>query len=215
MTTPEIVSQCGAVLLAAGAGRRMGHRPKSLLRRDGEPLVLRQARMLGGAGCAPIVVVLGHHREALLHVLEAAQDQDRRLQWVTNPAPEEDPASSLRCGLAALPASLATIVVALGDQPLLEQADFDAVLHVWRTRQPGTELVVPMHAGQPGHPLVFGAALRQAVERGDSVRQWRRAHAQQVQVFAAKHPRYTTDVDTPEALQRLEDEQDVVLTWSA
>jgi len=36
-----------AVVMAAGAGRRMGHMPKSLLRRDGEPLLLRQIRLLG------------------------------------------------------------------------------------------------------------------------------------------------------------------------
>lgn len=213
MTTPDIISQTGAVLLAAGAGRRMGHRPKSLLLRDGEPLVLRQARMLAGAGCAPIVVVLGHHHEALRPVLEAAQGSHPEMRWVNNPAPEEDPASSLRRGLAALPTSLTTIVVALGDQPLLEPQDFDAVLHAWRTRHSGTELVVPMHAGQPGHPLVFGAALRQAVAQGASVRAWRRIHVEQVQVFAADHPRYTTDVDTPEALEQLARVHGIRLLW--
>ena len=215
MTSAEAGGPIGAVVLAAGAGRRMGDRPKSLLRRDGEPLLLRQIRLLAQAGCAPIVVVLGHHREALQQVLEPARPHQPGLAWVTNPAPEDDPASSLRCGLQALAPDLAGILVALGDQPLLEPDDFDAIVHAWRARARGVHLVVPMHQGAPGHPLALGATLRQAVAQGGSVRTWRRAHPDQVQALAAGHARYTTDVDTPEALQRLAREQGVRLTWPA
>jgi len=154
----------GAVVLAAGAGRRMGHRPKSLLERDGEPLLLRQVRLLAQAGCARIVVVLGHHRQALLRVLEPAQARYPSLTWVTNPKPEEDPATSLAYGLRALPPDTVTLLVALGDQPLLQEGDAQAVLHAWRTRQDKVHLVVPVHGGEPGHPLAFGAVLRAAVQ---------------------------------------------------
>ena len=46
------------LLLAAGAGRRMGG-PKALVELDGEPLVRRALRVLADGGCAPLVVVLG------------------------------------------------------------------------------------------------------------------------------------------------------------
>ena len=49
----------GAVLLAAGRGRRIGSRPKSLLRVDGDLLIHRQIRVLKRLGIAPIIVVLG------------------------------------------------------------------------------------------------------------------------------------------------------------
>ncbi|HPU21133.1 MAG TPA: NTP transferase domain-containing protein, partial [Alicycliphilus sp.] len=65
--------QLAAVLMAAGAGRRMGHVPKSLLLRGGEPLLLRHVRLLVQAGAAHIVVVLGHHAEALQAVLAQAR----------------------------------------------------------------------------------------------------------------------------------------------
>ncbi|MBZ0225425.1 MAG: nucleotidyltransferase family protein [Comamonas sp.] len=205
----------GAVVLAAGAGRRMGHRPKSLLQRDGEPLLLRQVRLLAAAGCAPIVVVLGHHRQALLRVLEPAQTRYRPLQWVSNPAPEEDPASSLACGLQALPSDTSTILVTLGDQPLLQDGDAQAVLDAWRSRAAGVQLVVPVHGGEPGHPLAFGAVVRAAVQGGASVRAWRRAHPGQVAQLVADHARYTTDVDTPQALHGLEQAHGVHLAWPA
>lgn len=215
MTTPEAAGGIGAVVLAAGAGRRMGHRPKALLERGGEPLLLRQARLLAQAGCARIAVVLGHHREIIEPVLNAAQARYPSLQWVVNPAPEEDPATSLACGLRALPTGMSTFLVALGDQPLLQDGDAQAVLHAWQTRAPGVQLVVPVHGGEPGHPLAFGATVRAAVQGGASVRAWRRAHPDQVAPLAAEHARYTTDVDTPEALERLAHEHGVRLAWPA
>ena len=48
----------GAVLLAAGSGSRMGHRPKSLLELGGVPLIRRQLIALSGAGMDEVVVVL-------------------------------------------------------------------------------------------------------------------------------------------------------------
>ena len=55
----------GAVLLAAGAGSRLGHRPKALLELGGVPLVMRQLIALSGAGVDEVAVVLGHHAEAI------------------------------------------------------------------------------------------------------------------------------------------------------
>jgi CTP:molybdopterin cytidylyltransferase MocA len=128
------------------------------------------------------------------------------LCWVLNPAPDEGPGGSLRCGLAALPPDVDTLLVLLGDQPLLEPQDLQALLAAWRARPAGVELVLPQHAGQPGHPIVFGPLLRRAVmqaQGGRGVREWRRAHPAQVQALALEHARCTTDVDTPEDLRRL------------
>jgi molybdenum cofactor cytidylyltransferase len=55
----------GAVLLAAGAGTRLGGRPKALLELGGVPLILRQLIALSGAGVDEVVVVLGHHADAV------------------------------------------------------------------------------------------------------------------------------------------------------
>ena len=118
-----------AVVMAAGAGRRMGYFPKSLLERDGEPLLLRQIRLLGEAGVEHIVVVLGHHAQALQAVLSQARvPAPVSLHWVVNAVPDEGPGASLRCGLAALPADVGQLLVQLADQPLLELPDVQAVL---------------------------------------------------------------------------------------
>ncbi|AVO50449.1 nucleotidyltransferase family protein [Melaminivora suipulveris] len=210
---PAAPPACAAVLLAAGAGRRMGHLPKSLLRRDGETLLARQVRLLAAAGAAHIAVVLGHHADSLLPELQRLDAGATRLSWAVNPEPDAGPGSSLRCGLALLP-DAATVLVALADQPLLELGDMQAVLHAWQQRGAGTELLVPTHGGQPGHPIAFGPQLRAAVMAmadGQGVREWRRAHPQQVQHLPAAHARYCTDVDTPQNLERLQRECGVTL----
>lgn len=208
-----------AVVMAAGAGSRIGHRPKSLLRRDGEALIARQLRLLHAAGVTEAVVVLGHHAGLIRAELERLQAQPRYagLRWTLNPSPDDGPGSSLRCGLAALPADLDGVLVVLGDQPLLELQDLRAVLDAWAARAPGIELVVPLHAGQPGHPLVFGPLARRAVMAGSGgagLREWRRAHPEQVQALPVDHPRCTTDIDTESDLERLSAEQGISLTWS-
>ena len=55
----------GAVLLAAGAGSRLGNKPKSLLELDGVPLIHRQLAALSGAGVDEVVVVLGDRKSVV------------------------------------------------------------------------------------------------------------------------------------------------------
>jgi choline kinase len=49
-------SSLAAVLMAAGAGARMGQRPKSLLELDGVPLICRQVMALREAGVSELVL---------------------------------------------------------------------------------------------------------------------------------------------------------------
>ena len=105
----------GAVLLAAGAGERMGGRPKALLELGGVPLVLRQLIALSGAGVDEVAVVLGHHADAI----EPAVRQFP-ISLVRNPSPGDAQASSVRLGLQAPSPRPDAVVVALADQPLTD-----------------------------------------------------------------------------------------------
>lgn len=212
----------GAVIMAAGAGRRLGGVPKSLLRRNGEPLLLRQVRVVAAVGVEAVTVVLGHHADKLAAVLDRsiASAPDRyagiHVNRVVNPAPDEGTGSSLRCGLAMLPDQLSTYLVVLGDQPLLEAEDAAAMLTAWQSRPAGIQLIVPQHANRLGHPVVFGAEVYRDVMRahdGRGVREWRQAHPERVSTLPVSHDRFTVDVDTPTDLDRLRDEFGVQLDW--
>ncbi|MBS0445976.1 MAG: nucleotidyltransferase family protein [Proteobacteria bacterium] len=202
----------GAVLLAAGAGMRMGRRPKSLLQLGGVPLIRRQLIALSGAGVDEVVVVLGHHADAIEPLVA-----DFPVTLVRNPDPDAGQAGSLRIGLAALTSRVDAVLVALADQPLVDAHDVNALIGAYKRR--GThELVVPQVAGEPGHPLIFSADLRQQILAGEAsvgCRQWRAAHPEQVMAYETDNRHYVVDLDSEEDLTRFEQRYGHRLRWPA
>lgn len=209
----------GAVVMAAGAGRRMGARPKCLLQRDGVSLLARTVGALVASGVREIAVVLGHHAARVnveLDAIEAALPAGVRLHRALNPSPDDGPGSSLRCGLAVLPGNLDAVVVALADQPLITEEDVAAVVAAWQHRAEGASLLVPQFEGQPGHPLIFDAAVRDAMARttgARGLREWRRAHPSRVALMPAPHAHYTRDIDSEADLADLQRDTGVALVW--
>ena len=101
-----------SVILAAGASTRLG-RPKQLAVWAGESLLRRIVRTaLAGGG--PVLVVTGCQAEAM-----AAHLADLPVTVVVNAAWEEGMASSLRCGIAALPPGATGALLLNCDQPLV------------------------------------------------------------------------------------------------
>lgn len=201
----------GAVLLAAGAGERIGRRPKALLELGGVPLIRRQLIALSGAGVDEVALVLGHHAQAIEPVVQAFA-----VTVVHNPRPDDGQASSLRLGLRALAGKLDAVMVVLADQPLIHAQDLTALIAAYKQRPEGREMVVPQVQGEPGNPVIFSAAVRDAVLAGDArvgCRHWRRAHPDAVHFFATDNRRYRVDIDSEEDRERFERETGHRLAW--
>lgn len=200
----------GAVLLAAGSGSRLGGRPKSLLELGGVPLIRRQLIALSGAGVDEVVVVLGHHAEAI----EAAV-REFPVTLARNPSPDDGQASSVRIGLAALGGRLDAVIVALADQPLVNAQDVSALIGAFKKR--GTAaMLVPRVNGEPGNPVIFEAALHDewlAGEANAACRRWREANPERVQWLDTDNTRYRIDIDTPEDMQRFTLRTGHTLRW--
>lgn len=127
------------LVLAAGEGRRFGG-PKAPFVLDGERLVDRAVRVLRGAGCDPVVVVLG----AWVGDVPGAS-------VVVNEGWSTGMGSSLRAGLAALEGGDADrVVVTLVDLPGLTA---EAVRRLVET--PG-DLAQAAYDGERGHPVLLG-----------------------------------------------------------
>ena len=202
----------GAVLLAAGAGSRLGGRPKSLLELGGVPLIRRQLIALSGAGVDEVVVVLGHHADAI----EAAV-QDFPVTLARNLAPDEGQASSVRIGLQALAGKIDAVIVALADQPMINAQDITELISAFKKRGEAA-MVVPRVAGEPGNPVIFEAALRDEWLAGDAnaaCRRWREANPGRVHWLDTGNQRYRVDIDTPEDLLRFSERTGHVLRWPA
>ncbi|MFA9459942.1 nucleotidyltransferase family protein [Thiohalorhabdus sp. Cl-TMA] len=196
-----------AVLLAAGASRRMQGRDKLTLPLGGEPLVRRTARTLLTAGVDELVAVVAADREDVRELLMSwgGKPGDGRLRVVSNPEPEEGQMRSVTVGLAALEHPAEGILVALADQPLLTAADIRALMAAFRNRERG-EVVVPTFDGQRGNPIVLAAAYREAVLAGGpnlGCRHFMERHPELVEAVPMASDHFVEDLDTPEDLERI------------
>ncbi len=203
----------GAVLLAAGSGSRMGHKPKSLLELGGVPLIRRQLIALSGAGVDEVVVVLGHHAELIEPVVQTFP-----VTLVRNLQPDDGQVSSLRLGLAALSSKLDAVIVALADQPLINAQDISALIGAYKKRPEGASVVFPQIGGERGNPVIFSNEVREQILAGAAnigCRQWQTANPQAVAPFVTDNRRYRVDVDTPEDLEAFARDTGHVLRWPA
>jgi CTP:molybdopterin cytidylyltransferase MocA len=203
----------GAVVLAAGAGDRMGRKPKSLLQLGGVPLIRRTLIALSGAGVDEVVVVLGHHAEQVGAAVETFP-----VTVVHNPSPDDGQVSSQRVGLAALTGKLDAVLVVLADQPLINAQDISALIGAYKMRPPGVEVIYPEVAGQRGNPVMFSADVREQILAGEAnagCRQWQARHPELVVPFITDNRRYRIDIDTPEDIARFEQDTGHKLSWPA
>ena len=201
----------GAVLLAAGSGSRMGHKPKCLLELGGVPLIRRQLIALSGAGVDELVVVLGHHAERIEPVV-----RDFPVTIVHNPDPDAGQNSSLRLGLQALSGKIDSVLVALADQPLINAQDINDLIGAYKKRPAGTEVVQPTVDGLPGNPVMFSQSVREQILAGEArvgCKQWQAANPQAVHPWATPNTRYRTDVDSPEDVEALAARTGHRLVW--
>lgn len=87
-----------AVVLAGGAGRRLGGADKALLALDGQPLL---ARIVAGLAAADTVVVAGPQRTVTL---------PRPVRWAAEDPPLGGPAAGLAAALAQVEADLVAVL---------------------------------------------------------------------------------------------------------
>jgi CTP:molybdopterin cytidylyltransferase MocA len=172
----NVPAPVAGLLLAAGAGRRMGM-PKGLLRdADGTPRVDRVCEQLRAAGCSPIVVVLGAAAEQVANLVPEYAHAIVAEDW------EQGMGSSLRAGIQALTAPEvpaapptegsrpAAALVMLVDLPGVDTRAMTRVIDCGFEAFPEIEnaLVRATWDGRPGHPVLLGrvhwsAAIRSAV----------------------------------------------------
>jgi CTP:molybdopterin cytidylyltransferase MocA len=88
----------GAVILAAGAGSRLGGRAKALLRHGDETYLARIARIARLAGATDMVVVVGRPHAAAVGAIA----REIGLDVVVNALPERGMASSVAIGFGAI-----------------------------------------------------------------------------------------------------------------
>jgi molybdenum cofactor cytidylyltransferase len=188
------------VVLAAGTSSRMG-RNKLLLEVAGKSLLRRTVTTAIDAGLDPVLVVLGHESERARPELEGLG-----CEVVLNAGFQEGIHSSVRMGIAAVPAGCAAAVVLLADMPLVDAAMVRTLIRRYRDGRP--LLVVSDYEGVDAPPILYDRPLfaELAVLEGEGCgkRVVRRHSAEAVRI---RWPgRALTDLDRPEDVERVREE---------
>jgi molybdenum cofactor cytidylyltransferase len=187
------------LVLAAGSGSRFGS-PKQLIRVDGESLLQRAvARATEVAGHA-VTVVLGAHAAELTPLLRHSS-----ATVLVNRHWQEGLASSLRLGIASLPAGTEGALVTLADQAAVSTFDLRRLATAWR-RQPDS-VIAASYDGHTGVPAIFPAhafGLLQEL-RGDVGARTVLSHLAD-RVLRVPMPNAAIDIDVPEDLLKLSPE---------
>jgi CTP:molybdopterin cytidylyltransferase MocA len=178
------------LLLAAGAGSRMG-RPKALVvGDDGTPWLHASIARLQGGGCRRVTVVLGAAADEAARLVPADVHVVVAADW------DEGMGASLRAGLAALDHDADAVLVTLVDLPDITAEVVRRV--VAAATGPGV-LARATYSGTPGHPVLIGRDhwddVRATASGDKGARDYLAAH----EVVAVECADLATgrDVDTP------------------
>jgi molybdenum cofactor cytidylyltransferase len=138
------------VILAAGRSTRMRPSNKLLEEIGGRAVIARVAETTLASAARPVVVVTGFEAE---RVAEALRGLD--VLFVHNPDFAAGLSTSLRAGLAALPAKSDGALILLGDMPFVETGDLAALIDAMKELN---SICVPARHGRWGNPILWGRA---------------------------------------------------------
>lgn len=209
---PALGLAAQGVLLCAGRGSRLGGICKGRILVDGEPLVVRQLRVMREAGIARTVVVMGFEADKIAEILRQSTKALAGIEVVPARLPQADISDdiqvSVACGLRAVsrsPHPDLGLFMTLVDLPLLQASDYHAVfLHAQAC---GADIAMPQNgAGVPGHPLFIRpeALAAMPLESPDfRLRDAIRSGALQVRPMPTEAMAHFTDLDTAQDAQEL------------
>ncbi len=201
------MSGVAVILLAAGGSTRMRGGDKLLETLDGEPLLLRSARVAHNSRAESVIAVLGANRSARESVLAGLP-----IRIAFNENWLDGMGRSIAVGAAALDPHTSGVIIMPGDMPDLTAALLDELIAALPPGAPETILRPRTLQGKPGNPVLFGAAHLSALAAltGDEgARQVIAAHRENLRYIDVIGEAVLTDLDTPEAWAAYRDRPDM------
>jgi molybdenum cofactor cytidylyltransferase len=192
-----------AVVLASGRSSRMGGPNKLLAQIAGRPLLRMVVEAALASQARPVLVVTGHQRERVESALA-----DLPVTFVHNPDYAEGLGTSLKAGIAALPAEVDAVVVCLGDMPQVDAALINRLIGAIDPDK-GALVAVPTIDGKRGNPVVWSRRFfpdLMAVEGDVGARHLIGRYGEAVVEVPVSGAAALTDIDTPQALEALKAE---------
>jgi molybdenum cofactor cytidylyltransferase len=186
-----------AVVLAAGRSTRMGGPNKLLAEIAHRPLVRIAAEAALASRAKPVIVVAGHQRDEVEKVLAGLP-----VRLVHNPDYVQGLGTSLKAGIAAVPADADGAIVLLGDMPQVDARLIDRLIAAFDPDR-GALVVVPTFEGRRGNPVLWSRRFfpdLMAIEGDVGARHLIGRYGEAVVEVPLDGKAALVDVDTPEAL---------------
>jgi molybdenum cofactor cytidylyltransferase len=186
-----------AVVLAAGRSTRMGGPNKLVAEIGGKPLVCIAAEQALASRADPVIVVTGHQRERVAAALAGLP-----VRLVHNPDFAQGLGTSVKAGIAAVPAEADGAVVCLGDMPQVDAALIDRLIAAFNPEQVALA-VVPVMDGKRGNPVLWSRRFfpdLMALEGDVGARNLIARYSEAVVEVPVVGNAALVDIDTPEAL---------------
>jgi len=185
-----------AILLAAGESKRMGALKQ--LMPLGESTLLEQAvDNLLNSSVDETIVVVGHKAEEITQAIAS-----RPVKIMFNHNYPQGMSTSIIAGLILVDPKSQAVILALGDQPLVESQTINQLIDAFNSHDKG--IAVPTHRGKRGHPIIF--AIRYKAEllelKGDiGGREIIKNHPDDVLEVAVDSESVISDIDTQDDYQ--------------
>jgi molybdenum cofactor cytidylyltransferase len=180
----------------------MGGPNKLLAEIDGMPMVARVVGAALASQAVSVTVVLGHMAREVRAAVAALGAAASEVRFVENPDFAGGLSTSLRAGLATLPADIDGVLVCLGDMPAVAPAQLDKLIAAFNPVE-GRSICVPTVGGKRGNPVLWDRRFfaEMAEVSGDTgARHLIGAHAEVVCEVDMGSESVLIDLDTPEAL---------------
>jgi molybdenum cofactor cytidylyltransferase len=190
----------GAVVLAAGASRRMGG-PKLEMALSGRPLVAWAVDAARASVAEPVWVVLGHRADGV----RAALADRSSIRFTEAESWSEGLAGSLRASVQRAWGCVDGLVVLLGDMPFVRTETINEIVYAFERSEPGAggvapAVFLPTFEGRRGNPVLWSSEMfpELCALRGDAGgRALFERHAARIRRVDVDDPGVLFDVDTP------------------
>ena len=198
-----------AIILAAGESRRMGS-PKARLpypENDGTESTFLDhlLEVFGSSQAEPVVVVLGHDACEL-----ASRFRFGAARVVVNRDYRDGMLSSIQTGLRALEDDRVDgALVCPVDHPEIDPVVVDTLIR--RFEEHHAPIVVPVHDGRRGHPVLFSSAVFSALMKAAKTvgaRQVVWDHEKDLLEVEVSDAGVTVDIDTPSDYRTFRDDRE-------
>lgn len=200
MTEGAAAKRIGALILAAGRGRRFGADKRGAPLPDGRALL--DATLDAWSGVFDVLRVVVRLEDSALIQRLARSHPD--VLVVPAPRAAEGMGGSLADGIRAS-RDLDAVFIGLGDMPAVRRETLLRLRDAMRQARSPDAVVRPTHAGRPGQPVGFGRGWFPSLgmSSGDVGARNLLAGARSIELVDVEDPGVLLDVDRPGDLERL------------